>query len=197
MANGPMKPRRKPTAEAITPTAASLLGFLHEGPLSGWDLVVKAEGTIGDFWNITKSQVYRELETLARMGYVGQGKLGVRARRPYSITALGRRAFVAWLEQAPGPLLMRWPLALTVFFGKHLEPPALSGFLKQHRIQHAALVATLSAFEPQLRTSGDEHVLAVLSLGTRFHALVVEWIDEQLAEKPRNTQRRASRTAPR
>src|SRR5262245_20486282 len=38
----------------LTPTAASLLGFLHHGPATGWDLCAKVELTIGDFWNVTK-----------------------------------------------------------------------------------------------------------------------------------------------
>lgn len=44
----------------LNSTAASLLGFLHEGPMSGWDLVNLAQERIGDFWTITQSQVYRE-----------------------------------------------------------------------------------------------------------------------------------------
>jgi DNA-binding PadR family transcriptional regulator len=174
-------PRRSPPRlEAVTPTAASLLGFLHEGPLSGWDLVAKAERTIGDFWNITKSQVYRELEVLERLGYLTRGKVGARSRRPYALTPRGREAFAAWLAQTPGPLIMRWPLVLTVYFGKHLEPTVLSGFLRQHRAQHAALAATLETLSTQLHGRGDTHIEAVLSLGKRFHTLTVAWIDEQL-----------------
>ena len=38
------------TARPLNPTAASLLGFLHEGPMRGWDLVAIAQQRIGDFW---------------------------------------------------------------------------------------------------------------------------------------------------
>ncbi len=50
------------------PTAASLLGFLLEGPMTGWDIVAAVEGSIGYFWNLTRSQVYRELPALAEAG---------------------------------------------------------------------------------------------------------------------------------
>ena len=53
-----------PAEPPLNPTAASLLGFLHQGPMTGWDLAQTVEATIGDFWNVTRSQVYRELRTL-------------------------------------------------------------------------------------------------------------------------------------
>src|SRR2546423_5398362 len=46
----------------LNSTAASLLGFLETyGPMSGYDIVGMVEGSIGYFWNVTRSQVYREL----------------------------------------------------------------------------------------------------------------------------------------
>jgi hypothetical protein len=33
--------------------------------MSGWELYAGSERTIGQFWSITRSQVYRELRTLA------------------------------------------------------------------------------------------------------------------------------------
>ncbi len=165
-------------ARALTATGASLLGFLHEGAHSGWDLVAKAETTIGDFWNVTKSQVYRELESLAAAGLVELGATGARARQPYQITARGRAAFSEWISTQPGPLLMRWPLSLTVYFGKHVDEAKLSEFLATHRAQHAATIATLEQHRPAVRASPEHaHVAQVLELGLRFHRLVVAWID--------------------
>ena len=171
------KRRSTVTPDELTSTGASLLGFLHEGPLSGWDLVAKAEATIGDFWNITKSQVYRELETLTAAGLVTQGKMGARARQPYTLTSRGRSAFQRWLSQEPGPLLMRWPLALTVFFGRQLGWAKLRPALVSHRQRHKTIAATLRKLEPTVRAGDDPYTEAVLRLGIRFHSLVVDWID--------------------
>src|SRR5207302_10176199 len=76
----------------LNPTAASLLGFLHQGPMAGWDLAQLVETTIGDFWNVTRSQIYRELRSLQDIGLVEAGEAGVRERLPYSITDAGREA---------------------------------------------------------------------------------------------------------
>ena len=56
---------------ALNATAASLLGFLHQGPMSGWDLAATAQTLIGDFWSLTRSQVYRELSAMASAGGAG------------------------------------------------------------------------------------------------------------------------------
>ena len=58
-----------PTAtDTLNPTAASLLGLLHHGPMTGWELVSSAQTTIGLFWSLTRSQVYRELSAMTAAG---------------------------------------------------------------------------------------------------------------------------------
>src|ERR1700676_2280652 len=120
----------------LNPTAASLLGFLHQGPMTGWELAQAVDNSIGQFWNVTRSQIYRELKTLDRLGLVQMGKSGARERRPYTINEAGRSAFSAWISREPGPELIRFPLLLTIFFGDHVEPSRLDRFLRIHRLEH-------------------------------------------------------------
>src|SRR4051795_585336 len=110
----------------LNATAASLLGFLHEGPMSGWDLVATAQSRIGDFWSLTQSQVYRELAAMAADGLVEAHERGRRDRRPYAITDAGRSAFAAWADREPEPEAIRFPLLLTIMFGRHLPPGRLA-----------------------------------------------------------------------
>src|SRR3954453_21321284 len=109
----------------LNPTAASLLGYLDVGPMTGWDLDVFVQGSIGNFWNVTRSQIYRELQTLTELGYVKAGTSGPRDRVPYAITAAGRRALKKWIAHPPPADVIRSRLLLTVFFGHHLEPARL------------------------------------------------------------------------
>jgi DNA-binding PadR family transcriptional regulator len=158
----------------LNPTAASLLGFLHQGPMAGWDLAQLVETTIGDFWNVTRSQIYRELRSLQGIGLVEAGEAGVRERRPYSITDSGREAFSAWIAREPGDDLIRSPLLLTVFFGAHVDRRRLDRFLAVHKLRHEerlehyrALAAALSGVEGMAWTVhalryGIEHEEAVL-----------------------------------
>ncbi len=161
----------------LNATAASLLGFLHGGPMTGWDLVRTADVLIGDFWSLTRSQVYRELAAMERAGLVAAGELGPRERRPFSLTDAGREAFRRWLEIEPGPEQIRYPLLLTIAFGQHLAPERLAAFVASHRTMHAA---RLAEYERVLAGAGaglDPHARATLDFGIRYERAVLEWFD--------------------
>src|SRR5262249_9866089 len=125
-----------PETIRVNATAMSMLGFLHDGPLTGWSLVATVQREIGDFWSVTQSQVYRELATMARLGLVEAGERGPRDRRPYTITDAGRRAFREWIATEPGPETIRFPLLLTVLFGRHLPAGRLAASIEAHRQVH-------------------------------------------------------------
>jgi len=54
------------TGEDLNATQGSLLGFLHDGPKTGWDLLQEVSATLSRFWSVTPSHVYRELQNLER-----------------------------------------------------------------------------------------------------------------------------------
>src|SRR5438105_841576 len=111
---------------SLNPTAASLLGFLHDGPKTGWELASTVESSLGGFWNVTRSQVYRELRTLDLTGLITAGERGPRDRRPYALTEAGRAAFAGWIAREPGEEIIRYPLLLTIFFAEHIAPERLT-----------------------------------------------------------------------
>ncbi|WP_049566543.1 PadR family transcriptional regulator [Streptomyces sp. SBT349] len=160
----------------VNPTAASLLGFLHAGEASGYELVDLAEAFIGDFWTLTRSQVYRELAALAERGLVEAGPVGPRARRPYRLTDAGRTAFAAWLAEPPGPEQIRYPLLLTLAFGSALDRDRLVEFIADHRAVHEKRLAGYLA----RRTEGfpDRYQEATCAFGIRYERAVLAWIDD-------------------
>lgn len=160
---------------AINSTAASLLGFLHYGSRTGWELAELVEQTIGNFWNVTRSQVYRELRTLTELGFVEPGEVGPRARRPFSVTEAGRAAFKEWIAREPGQELIRFPLLLALFFGEHLSEEQLSRFLGAHRPHHAE---RLSLYRALLENEPEESFRAVtLRFGVAYEEAVLSWFD--------------------
>jgi DNA-binding PadR family transcriptional regulator len=167
----------------VNATAASLLGFLHDGPATGWDLVVRAEGTIGPFWSLTRSQVYRELAFMAEHGLVVAGAAGKRDARPYTITEDGRAAFRAWAARGPGEGSIRMPLLLFVTLGRHLEPGLLHRVLGEQRAAQASLLAeylTLRRTIEEVRAAGehvDPHLSATLDYGITVARATIRWID--------------------
>lgn len=160
----------------LNATAASLLGFLHDGPASGWDLLRLARVLIGRFWSITSSQVYRELAAMERGGLIVAGASGPRDRRPYELTDAGRQEFATWLRQPPGEEQIRHPLLLTISFGQHLPTEVLAGFVAEHRRVHTARIdeyrRTLAVTD-----ADDVHLRATLDFGIRYEQAVLDWID--------------------
>jgi DNA-binding PadR family transcriptional regulator len=135
---------------ALNATAASLLGFLNAGPQSGYELAARIEHSIGPFWNVTRSQIYRELRVLESAGCVTVGETGSRDRRPYALTDAGRLAFADWIAREPGDENIRFPLLLTLFFGGAVPPAQLARTLRDHRARHAARLAGYRAILPAL-----------------------------------------------
>jgi DNA-binding PadR family transcriptional regulator len=167
----------------LNATQGSLLGFLYDGPKTGWDLLQEVEHGLARFWNITPSHVYRELRTLEAGGLIKAGKPGARDRRPFTITAAGRRAFAKWIAQAPGAEQIRFPLLVTLWFGRHLPPDTLAGFLESSRKEHEARLALYRDVE---RAMADDERVTVVRFGIAYEQAVVAWLAETMRSRPRD-----------
>ncbi len=179
-------------------TACTLLGFLHDRPMTGWELSEVVAATIGNFWNVTRSQIYRELRSLESAGMVVGGERGVREKRAYEITEEGRAAFADWIRQEPGPEVARYPMLITVWFGDHLPEDELEWFLRLQRARHEKRLD----FYRQLHDSMEDHTTPAaraLRFGLYYEEAVMAWFDSlpwfggeeprgAVAEEPRPSQ---------
>lgn len=160
-------------------TIAALLGLLHDGPLSGWDLVAAAQERIGEFWTLTQSQVYRELARMAEQGLVTVGEPGSRDRKPYSITEAGRAAFTEWISGDPAPEQVRVPLLLVIQFARHLPPDRLRELIAHQQARHAERLEEYLTKERALAdTPNAGPRLTTLRYGIRHQRAVLDWFDE-------------------
>ena len=162
----------------LNATAASLLGFLHEGPMTGWDLVGRAQERIGDFWSLTRSQVYRELAAMESEGLIEAGARETRDRRPYTLTEAGRAAFAEWVGREPGPESIRYPLLLTMAFGRHVPAERMAEFVYTHRAAHAERLASYERAHGEMVAEGaDPYARATLEFGLTYERAVLTWFD--------------------
>jgi DNA-binding PadR family transcriptional regulator len=186
----------------LNATAACVLGLLELGPapgqqgsqgrrpfrMTGWQITETAKVSISRFWNVTRSQIYRELGRLEEAGLVARaGGLGPRASRPYRITGAGKRAFRGWVEAfaagEPEDEQLHSPLVLSVFFGELLPPPLLKRVLTEHRARHERSLARLKVMTAALKKGGPPRLpSAVLRRGLAYQQLMLDWIDEVLTE---------------
>ncbi|MDP9416674.1 MAG: PadR family transcriptional regulator [Actinomycetota bacterium] len=144
--------------------------------MTGWDLVATAEERIGDFWSLTRSQVYRELTAMAEAGLIAAGDRGPRERRPYSLTPAGAAAFQRWARRDPAPETIRFPLLLMIGFGRHVPPEVLVRNVRAHRAVHAA---RLASYERACEDGAgiDVHGRATLDFGLHYERAVLAWFD--------------------
>ncbi len=168
----------------LNATQGSLLGFLYDGPKTGWDLLQEIDRGLSRFWNVTPSHVYRELRTLQDRGLVTAGRTGIRDRRPFTITAAGKKAFKRWIAQAPGPEQIRNPLLITLWFGRHLDRETLETILASNREVHEQRLDHYTSI-----TAADEHTGAVLAFGVAYEKAVIAWIDDLLRAPTARTEK--------
>lgn len=168
--------RRRMAQIGINATAAALLGLLHEGQMTGGQLMALAESRLGRYWSMTRSQVYRELPALAEMGYVKPGKPGPRASQPYAITPAGKRAFLRWLSEEPGRDTLRNPIALRVAFGDKYSAAQLRKLYEGATDHHTESLAAARDQAKQARKDGDEFGAAALEFAAAYHKAALSWL---------------------
>ena len=86
-----------PETQPLNATQGSLLGFLQEGPKTGWDLLQEAAYGLARFWNVTASHLYRELKVLEERGLIEAGERGRSV--PEILLSGNHPAIAEWREQ--------------------------------------------------------------------------------------------------
>jgi DNA-binding PadR family transcriptional regulator len=167
----------------LTTTSYAILGLLSVKPWTSYDLAQQMDRSLGRMWPRATSKIYEEPKKLVVHGLAQarEESVGRRRRTVYSITAKGRRALAAWLEEpGEGPVL-EFEQMLKVFFSDNgtkagtLATLAMTRRWAEQRSAESALVGT-----GYLRGEGPfSDRLAQLELTSRFitdfYALVGEW----------------------
>jgi PadR family transcriptional regulator, regulatory protein AphA len=124
------------TDTQLPPTACVVLGLVSVRPASGHELAGYAERSIGNFFPLTRSHVYSELDRLCQLRLLDATEV-VQERFPtkrvYEITAEGESVLRDWLEDSPvGPERQRNPFLVRVFFGDRMSPGRLEAILDEY-----------------------------------------------------------------
>lgn len=124
------------TGVQLAPTAYVVLGLVSVRPRAGHELARYAERSIGNFFPLTRSHVYIELERLCRLGLLEATEVAQErfpAKRVYEITAGGEAVLLAWLEDSPlVPDRQRNLFLVRVFFGDQMSPARLESMLEEY-----------------------------------------------------------------
>jgi DNA-binding PadR family transcriptional regulator len=163
------------------------LGLLAEGERSGYDLLKRAEGSVGYIWAPAKSQLYAVLPRLVEAG-LARGRAVRQERRPdkqlYRLTPAGRRALRGWLDQ-PAP--RTWEeLLLKVFFARFATSGALRPQLEDYRLKQTAELDEYQAIEREIASDpARRDGYRTLRYGIELMRCRLAWVDETLEELAR------------
>ncbi len=128
-----------------------ILGLLNYGPMTGYEIKEVFQNSLNYFWTAQTSQIYRELQTLKKNGWVTVAVVPQEGRpdkKPFTITSAGKEELLRWLADPEGlrdansPILMR-----TFFLG---ELPIEEGLTFFER-----LLSQSQAFREGLDTAGE------------------------------------------
>lgn len=106
---------------SLTSTSYAVLGLLSIRPWSSYELTQQMDRSLGRIWPRAVSKLYEEPKKLVSHGLARASaeQNGQRTRTVYAITAEGRQALAAWLQEpGDGPVIESEQL-LKVFFAEN------------------------------------------------------------------------------
>ena len=132
--------RREHVAPSVRCRAMSikyaLLGLMRDEPMHGYRVKEAFDRRVGSLWGLTRPQIYQTLNALERVGLLTSHgeRVGSRpARRIYTLTDLGRRAFERWLDSGSvcRPRPFRADLLLRLLFVRERDVAPIAAALER------------------------------------------------------------------
>ena len=152
----------------LTTTSYAILGLLAIKPWTTYELAKQMEISLRNFWPRAERKLYEEPRKLVahQLATVQRETVGKRPRSVYRITAAGRQALRAWLDE-PGALAsLEFETLIKVFFGEHGSKEQLLANLDRIYSQATARAVIDAQWAQHYLTTGGQFPqrLAVISL---------------------------------
>ena len=117
----------------LSATTYVVLGLVSIRPMTGYELAAYAEQSIGNFFPLTRSHIYSELDRLGRLSLLGATEIeqeNAPTKRVYEITSAGQEELRRWLETPQSKEdRVRSLFLVRIFFGDRLSPEQLTSLL--------------------------------------------------------------------
>lgn len=180
---------------ALTTTSYAILGLLAVKPWTTHELVQQVNRSLRRMWPRAQSKLYEEPKKLVAHGLARatDDSVGRRRRTRYTITAAGRRALAAWLQEpGDGPVLEFEQLLKISFADSGSKADILANLAATRNWVLEQNEENLAAARAYLEGSGPFPQRAALNqlagrFLTDFYVTVarwVEWASELVEEWP-------------
>jgi DNA-binding PadR family transcriptional regulator len=164
-------------------TAFVVLGLVSIRPMTGYELTGYAERSIGNFFPLTRSHIYSELDRLGRLGLLEATEIAqdsAPTKRVYEITPAGSDELRHWLQDA----VMREERSrnlflVRIFFGDRTSPGHLAALLDEFEAAARARRDRLAAIVAKLADRpGSVFRRSTAMLGLRREQASLDWVAE-------------------
>ncbi|SII60160.1 transcriptional regulator PadR-like protein [Mycobacteroides abscessus subsp. abscessus] len=165
-----------------------LLGLLHDGPRTLYDLHRRFADGISLFYAASFGSIQRALDRARDSGWVTVDDVpdSARGRKLYSLTAAGRARWREWMAEPPTGSNPEQTMLAKVYLLGRLPETERAACLVEIRARLDADAATLAALAADLDAAEvpdaaiEKHRFerATLDYGLRSHALALQWLGE-------------------
>lgn len=113
-----------------------ILGLINYNDATGYELMTAFKHSLNHFWTAQRSQIYRELQTMEKNGWIHQTHMeqtGKPDKNVFSITEAGREELHRWLKADNLPASERSPMLMKTFFLGECAPEENIAFFQRLR----------------------------------------------------------------
>src|SRR5262245_10525466 len=157
----------------------AVLGLLHSGPASGYDLLKLFEISLATVWPATQSQLYAELNRMADAALVKVVAEGPRGRKEYAVTDDGRAELRHWMTDVEPQRVTRSDMLLRVFFLDVISPEQAVTYLRAQAEYAAKFHENVTNVKGGIPGDGRlaRHGRLAAEWGLRYSTAVREWAE--------------------
>lgn len=172
------------SSPALTTTSYAILGLLAVKPWTTHELVQQVDRSLRRIWPRAQSKLYEEPKKLVAHGYAraSDDSVGRRRRTRYTITAKGRRALAAWLQEPGDGPTLEFEQLLKISFADSGTKADIIANLEATRAwvldQNEENLATARAYLEGTSAFPERAALNQLAgrFLTEFYVTVAEWV---------------------
>lgn len=170
------------------PLKHAILGILNYQDMTGYDIDRWLQKPIAFFWHAQTSQVYKELNVIAKNKWV-ESRIEVQSGKPnkkvFSITDEGRIELTRWLGEADIAEIMKYknPLLIKIFFSSNIDLGATMRLLEKYIAECEAILGSMNedtrnipAYEEAFHTSDESFYWGMtITYGLMYYKNEITW----------------------
>ena len=173
-----------------------LLGLLNYGSMTGYELDKAFNASLGFFWQGQTSQIYRELSSMERSGWLRSERVvqdGKPNKKLYTITDEGKQALFKWLSDVDNAIAdvqsIRSAFLMRVFFAGEIPKEQSISLIRAFRSQCEQALRELKSNSRNIAEysevvsdeSKSKYWSIVAMFGESYFRAGLEWADNAIS----------------